>query len=245
MKKPKVIVVMPAYNAEKTIEKTYKEIPEGYVDKVIVVDDASRDRTVEIARKLGLKTIVHHKNKGYGGNQKTCYKEALKEGADIIVMLHPDYQYDSKKVPQMIKPIIDGRYDMVLGSRMMSDGARSGGMPIWKIFGNRLLTALENLVLNLNLSEYHTGLRAYNKEFLKNIPFELNSDDFVFDQETVVQAVSFGFKIGEISVPTRYFKEASSINPKRAFKYGLYTILTLLKFVASKYGIKKYHQFGN
>jgi glycosyltransferase involved in cell wall biosynthesis len=244
MKKSKVIVVMPAYNAEKTIEKTYREIPEGHVDKVIVVDDASRDRTVEIAKKLGLKIVVHHKNKGYGGNQKTCYNEALKDGSDIVVMLHPDYQYDSKKVPEMIKPIIQGKYDVVLGSRMMGDGARKGGMPIWKIFGNRVLTTLENLVLGLNLSEYHTGLRAYNRKFLQKVPFEMNSDDFVFDQETIAQAVAFGFRIGEISVPTRYFKEASSINPKRAFKYGVSTLATLLKFILHKYRIKKYEQFG-
>lgn len=245
MKKPKVIIVMPAYNAEKTIERTYKEIPKGIVRKVIVVDDASKDRTVEIARKLGLKTIVHHKNKGYGGNQKTCYKEALKDGADIVVMLHPDYQYDSKKVSTLIKPIIQGKYDMVLGSRMMGDGARKGGMPLWKVFGNKVVTGIENLVFGLKMSEYHTGLRAYNRKFLETIPFEFNSDDFVFDQETIAQAVIFSFRIGEISIPTRYFKEASSINPKRAFKYVISTLVTLMKFILHKYGIKKYKQFGN
>jgi glycosyltransferase involved in cell wall biosynthesis len=239
----KVIVVMPAYNAEKTIEKTYREIPHGSVNKVIVVDDASHDRTVEISKKLGLKTIVHHKNKGYGGNQKTCYTEALNDGADIVVMLHPDYQYDSTKVPALIKPIIEGKYDMVLGSRMMGNGARKGGMPIWKIFGNKILTTLENTVFGLHMSEYHTGLRAYNRKFLETIPFKLNSDDFVFDQEVIAQAVAFNFKIGEINIQTRYFKEASSINPKRAFRYGLWTLVTLVKFTLSKYGIKKYKQF--
>lgn len=246
MKRSKVVVVMPAYNAEKTIEKTYRDIPKGFVDKVIVVDDASKDNTVEISRKLGLKVVVHRKNKGYGGNQKTCYKEALKDHADIVVMLHPDYQYDSTKIPELIKPISEGRKDFMLGSRMLGDGALKGGMPLWKFFGNKILTLLENFVLGLNLSEYHSGLRAYSRKFLTKIPYEFNSDDFVFDQEIIAQAVVFGFKdrIGEIGIPTRYFKEASTIKFRRAFKYGLGTIKTLLRFILHKYGIKKYEQFG-
>lgn len=240
MKKPKVVVVMPAYNAEKTIGKTYREMPKDVVDEVIVVDDASKDRTVEIAKKLGLKTIVHTKNKGYGGNQKTCYGTALSDGADIVVMLHPDYQYDSSRLPELIKPIVAGEKDFMLGSRMLGDGALKGGMPVWKYAGNKTLTWIENIVLGLKLSEYHSGLRAYSRKFLEKIPYTLNSDDFVFDQEIIAQAVAFGFKdrIGEIGIPTRYFKEASTIRFKRAFKYGSGTLKTLVKFIAHRYGIK-------
>ncbi len=247
VKNPKIIVVMPAYNAAKTIEKTYKEMPKNIVSKVIVVDDASRDNTVEISRKLGLKTIVHHKNTGYGGNQKTCYKEALKDGADVVVMVHPDYQYDSSKLPELVKPIIDGKKDFMLGSRMMGEGALKGGMPVWKFAGNKFLTLVENLILGLRLSEYHSGLRAYSRKFLENVPYIHNSDDFVFDQEIIAQAVVFGFKnrIGEIGIPTRYFKEASSIKFKRAFKYGWATLETLAKYILHKSGIKSYKQFGN
>ena len=244
--KKSVVVVMPAYNAEKTIEKTYRDIPRGFVDKVIVVDDASKDNTVEISRKLGLKVVVHRKNKGYGGNQKTCYKEALKDNADIVVMLHPDYQYDSTKIPKLIKPISEGKKDFMLGSRMLGDGALKGGMPVWKFFGNKMLTLFENFVLGLSLSEYHSGLRAYSRNFLTKIPYEFNSDDFVFDQEIIAQAVVFGFRdrIGEIGIPTRYFKEASTIKLKRAFKYGWATLETLMKFILHKTGIKKYKQFA-
>jgi len=241
IRKPKIIVVMPAYNAEKTIEKTYKEMPKKIINKVIVVDDASKDRTVEIAKKLGLKTIVHKANKGYGGNQKTCYIEALKDKADIVAMLHPDYQYDSSKLPNLIKPIIEGQKDFMLGSRMLGNGALKGGMPIWKYAGNKILTCIENLVLGLHLSEYHSGLRVYSKNFLETVPFIHNSDDFVFDQEIIAQAVAFGFRnrIGEIGIPTRYFKEASTIKFKRAFKYGIGTFKVLLKFILHRFGIKK------
>ncbi len=247
VKNPKIIVVMPAYNAEKTIEKTYREIPKGVVSKVIVVDDASKDNTVEISRKLGLKTIVHHKNTGYGGNQKTCYKEAVKDGADLKVMIHPDYQYDTTKLTELMNPIKEAEKDFMLGSRMMGEGALKGGMPVWKFFGNKFLTLVENLILGLKLSEYHSGLRAYSRKFLENVPYIHNSDDFVFDQEIIAQAVVFGFKnkIGEIGIPTRYFKEASSIKFKRAFKYGWATLGTLIKYILHVTGIKKYKQFSS
>lgn len=232
MKKPKVVVVMPAYFAEKTLEKTYKDIPKNSVDRVIVVDDASSDKTVQIARRLKLKTIVHPKNLGYGGNQKTCYKEALKESADIIIMLHPDYQYDPKLIPLLIEPIKQGYFDIMLGSRMQTrEGALKGGMPIWKYISNRALTLIENIALGLNLSEYHTGYRAYTREVLKKIPFGRLSNDFVFDQQFLIWARVKKFKIGEIAVPTKYFKEASSINFIRSTQYGFSVLLELIKYI--------------
>ncbi len=233
MKKQKVVVVMPAYNAEKTIEKTYKEIPKGSFDSVIVVDDCSRDKTVNVSKKLGLKTIVHPKNKGYGGNQKTCYTEALKEKADIVVMLHPDYQYDPKLLPLLIEPIKQGYFDVMLGSRMQTrEGALSGGMPIYKYLFNRMLTLIENITLGLNLSEYHSGYRAYTKRALEKIPFKTFSDDFVFDQQFLISARSHKLRIGEIAIPTKYFPDASSINFKRSVEYGLSTIWELIKYVS-------------
>jgi glycosyltransferase involved in cell wall biosynthesis len=237
-----IIVVMPAYNAAKTIERTYNDIPLDVVDRVIVVDDVSQDETVEIARKLGLKTIIHAQNKGYGGNQKTCYIEALKDGADIVVMLHPDYQYDSTLVPQLIQPIIDGQADMMLGSRLLGN-PRAGGMPIYKYIANRFLTICENMVLRQRLSETHTGFRAYSRRMLSTIPFLLNSDDFVFDTQMIVQAVAFGFRIDEISVPTRYFEEASSIDFRRGVVYGLRTLWTLLRYLLDRAGIACADQF--
>ncbi|MDI6782210.1 MAG: glycosyltransferase family 2 protein [bacterium] len=233
----KIIVVMPAYNAEKTVEKTYRDIPQGVVDEVILVDDDSRDNTVEVARELGLTVIEHPQNRGYGGNQKTCYKEALKQGADVVVMIHPDYQYDSRLTPKLIEPILNGMADIAIGSRIRTrEEALAGGMPFYKYLGNRFLTLIENIVLGQNLSEFHTGFRAYSRRFLETVPFQCNSDDFVFDTEILVQAVVFGFKIAEIPVPTRYFPEASSINFRRSVTYGLSTLWTLAKYIFYQIG---------
>jgi glycosyltransferase involved in cell wall biosynthesis len=240
----RVIVVMPAYNAAQTLERTYRDIPDGIVDKIILVDDVSQDKTVEIARRLGLKTIVHIQNKGYGGNQKTCYLEALQDGADIVVMLHPDYQYDSTLVPDLIAPIQCGEADMMMGSRFLGGQVRAGGMPLYKIISNRFLTTCENLVLGLHLSEAHTGFRAYSRQMLLRIPFLLNSDDFVFDSQVIAQAAAFGFRIGEIGVPTRYFDEASSVNFRRSVVYGLATLWTLARYLAHKWGLAKVPQFS-
>lgn len=231
---------MPAYNAEKTLEKTYRDIPKKVVDEVIVVDDDSKDKTVKIAKKLGLHTVVHSKNLGYGGNQKTCYKEALSKGADIIVMIHPDYQYDATLTYDLIKPILDQRFNIMLGSRIRSrDESLKGGMPLYKYISNRFLTLLENLVLGLNLSEYHTGFRAYSKNVLKNLPLNKFSNDFVFDQQILISSVSYGYKIGEIQVPVRYFKEASSINFFRSVRYGLSILYFLLIYILHKLKIKE------
>jgi len=232
--KPKVVVVMPAYNAEKTLERTVADIPPDVVDEIILVDDVSSDETVEIARRLSLKVITHIQNRGYGGNQKTCYFEALRDGADIIVMLHPDNQYAADLVPQMIQPLLEGRADMVLGSRLLSGEALAGGMPIWKYISNRFLTTTENLVMGTSLSEAHTGFRAYTRQMLQTIPFLLNSDDFVFDSEVIAQARAFDFRIAEIAVPTRYFKEASSVNFRRSVVYGLATLDVMRKFLLHK-----------
>jgi glycosyltransferase involved in cell wall biosynthesis len=240
----RVIVVMPAYNAAKTLERTYQDIPDGVVDKIILVDDVSQDETVEIARQLGLKTLVHIQNKGYGGNQKTCYMQALEDGADIVVMLHPDYQYDSTLIPELIAPIQRGEVDMMMGSRFLGGQVRAGGMPAYKIVANRFLTVCENLVLGLHLSEAHTGFRAYSRDLLCRIPFLLNSDDFVFDTQVIAQAVAFGFDIGEIGVPTRYFDEASSVNFRRSVVYGLATLGVLLKYLLHKWGLARAPQFS-
>ncbi len=236
--KPKVIVVMPAYNAAKTLERTYNDIPAGIVDKVILVDDVSQDETVEVARQLGLEVIVHVQNRGYGGNQKTCYIEALKDGADIVVMLHPDYQYDSRLVPELIQPIVDGKADLVLGSRFLGSVPLAGGMPIYKYIANRFLTIAENLVLRQHLSECHTGFRAYSRRLLLTIPFLLNSDRFVFDTEVIAQTAAFGFKIAEIGVPTRYFAEASSVNFRNSTIYGLATLRVMAKYLLDRMGFK-------
>ena len=235
--RPRVIVVMPAYNAARTLERTYHDIPPGVVDKVILVDDVSQDKTVEIAQQLGLKTVIHVQNRGYGGNQKTCYLEALKDGADVIVMLHPDYQYDSTRVPELIAPILRGETDMMLGSRFLSGSTLAGGMPMWKYIANRFLTIVENLALGLRLSEAHTGLRAYRREVLETIPFLLNSDDFVFDTQVIAQTAAFGFRIGEIGVPTRYFEEASSVDFRQSVVYGLATLWTMLRYLLDKWGL--------
>jgi glycosyltransferase involved in cell wall biosynthesis len=233
----RLVVVMPAYNAEKTLRQTFAELPHDYVDDVILVDDASRDRTAEVAGELGIKTIVHTENKGYGANQKTCYGEALKLGADIVVMVHPDYQYSPRLVTAMASMIVSGHYDVVLGSRILGGGVLRGGMPFYKYVANRILTFIENIVLGAKLSEYHTGYRAFTREVLEALPLEADSDDFVFDNEMLVQSVYFGFRIGEISCPTKYFEEASSINFRRSVKYGLGVLFTSLKYALQKAGL--------
>lgn len=235
----KVVVVMPAYNAEKTLEKTYLDIPKKHVDEIIIVDDDSRDKTVEIAKKLGLPVLVHKKNLGYGGNQKTCYTEALRRGADIVVMIHPDYQYDAKLTELLIIPIKRGIVDIMLGSRIRSrKEALEGGMPPYKYFFNRLLTLIENIVLGLNLSEFHTGFRAFKKEVLQTLPYKIFSNDFVFDQQILISAHAAGYRIGEIAVPVRYFPEASSINFTRSVRYGLMILYTLLLYLLFRIKIK-------
>lgn len=228
--KNKIIVVMPAYNAEKTLKKTYIDIPSGAVDKVILVDDGSHDKTVKIAQKMGLEVIVHPQNRGYGGNQKTCYTMALNEKADIVVMLHPDYQYDSKLLPELVRPIVQKRFDIMLGSRIRTrEEVLAGGMPSYKYFGNRFLTLCENLILGQNLSEYHTGFRAFSARSLNKLPFHKYSDDFVFDQQILIDVARKKMKIGETPVPVRYFPEASSISFSRSVKYGLQTLYYLIK----------------
>jgi glycosyltransferase involved in cell wall biosynthesis len=218
----KVIAVMPAYNAERTLAATLADVPVGSIDEVILVDDGSKDRTVQIAREMGLTVIEHPQNRGYGGNQKTCYRTALEHGADIIVMIHPDYQYDSRVIPHAVGIIELGICDIVLGNRIRSrEEAQQGGMPRYKYLFNRMLTVIENLALGQNLGDFHSGFRVYRREVLERLPFERNSDDFVFDTQFLVQAVRFGFRLGDIPVPVRYFDEASSINFKRSMKYGL------------------------
>ncbi|MEK7765465.1 MAG: glycosyltransferase family 2 protein [bacterium] len=226
----KLAAILPAYNAEKTLERTIADIPAGLFDDLILVDDASRDGTVALARKLGLHVVVHPRNRGYGGNQKTCYRTALERGADVVVMIHPDYQYDPTLSPEMVAPILAGQADCVLGSRMLG-AALKGRMPVWKYIGNKFLTGVENLAFGVRYSEYHTGYRAYRKEVLAALPLELNSDNFVFDQEIIAQMVANGFRIAEIPIPTRYFGEASSVNFKTSVRYGLETLLVLVRYV--------------
>ena len=239
----KVVVVLPAYNAAKTLEATYNEIPHDIVDEIVLVDDASSDNTMEIAKKLKINTYVHLNNKGYGGNQKTCYREALKKGADVVVMLHPDYQYTPKLLTALASMVAVGEFDIVLASRILGRGALKGGMPFYKYLSNRFLTLAENILINQKLSEYHTGYRAFNREVLEKLPIEENSDDFVFDNEILVQAVYFGFRIGEISCPTKYFEEASSINFKRSVVYGIGVLTTALKYFLQKMGLAKFPIF--
>lgn len=223
---------MPAYNAEKTLVKTYKDISKGTVDKVILVDDGSNDKTIKVAKRLGLEVFSHPQNRGYGANQKTCYTIALSKGADIVVMIHPDYQYDSSLTNELIRPILQNRFDVMLGSRIRSrKEALKGGMPLYKYIGNRALTLLENIVLGQNLSEYHTGFRAYTKDVLKSLPFHKYSDDFVFDQQILIGAVALGSRIGEFPVPVRYFPEASSINFARSIKYAASILLELFLYI--------------
>ena len=227
----KIIAVLPAYNAERTLAATLADFPAGSVDEILLVDDGSKDRTVPIAREMGLTVIVHPKNKGYGGNQKTCYRYALDRGADIVVMIHPDYQYDSRVIPHAIGMIELGICDVVLGSRIRSrQEALKCGMPWWKYLCNRALTALENVALGQNLGDFHSGFRVYRRSVLETIPFERNSDDFVFDTQFLAQSVHFGFRLGDIPVPVRYFDEASSINFKRSTIYGIRTLNTMMRF---------------
>lgn len=240
----RVVIVMPAYNAEKTLEDTFRKIPAGYYDEVVVVDDHSRDETTELAQRLSLKAIRHPHNVGYGGNQKTCYMEALRDGADIVVMLHPDGQYDPAIIPEMVQPIAEGRADMVLGSRMMTPGgAKAGGMPLWKRVANAFLTAVENLAMRRKFSECHTGYRAYSRRFLETVPFLRNSNNFVFDTEVIFQAVHFDLPVAEVPVSTRYFTDASSVGFRTGVVYGLGTLWTALRFLLHRWGILECDKF--
>lgn len=233
-----IAVVLPAYNAEKTLESTFREIPGDIVDHIILVDDGSSDRTVEIARNLGIQYIIeHNRNKGYGGNQKTCYDKALEINSDIIVMLHPDYQYTPKLIHAMCYLIAKGVYKVVLGSRILGKGALKGGMPVYKYISNRILTLIQNLLLNQKLSEYHTGYRAFDAEVLRTINYHLNSDDFVFDNQMIAQIFWTGYEIAEITCPTKYFEEASSINFIRSLKYGLGVLWTAILYLSARLGI--------
>ena len=235
----KVVVVLPAYKAEATLERTYSEIPHEVVDEVLLVDDASNDGTVRLAAKLGIETFVHESNLGYGANQKTCYARALAAGADIIVMVHPDYQYDPRLITAMAAMVASDVYDVVLGSRILGNTARRGGMPLYKFVANRILTAFENVLLGTKLSEFHTGYRAFARQVLEELPLLGNSDDFVFDNEILAQAVAFAFSIGEISCPTRYFPEASSINFRRSVKYGLGVLRTSVSYRMWRWGLSR------
>ena len=240
----KICVVMPAYNAEKTLERTYRDLPLEWVDDIILVDDASRDRTVEIARSLGLHTVVHPRNRGYGGNQKTCYAEALSRGADIVVMVHPDHQYDPKYVPELAAPLLRGDCDAVFGSRMLGGRPLEGGMPKWKYFANLFLTGVANATFYIFLSEYHSGLRAYSRRYLETVDLEANSDDFVFDTQIIAQGVVKGLRIREIPIATRYFDEASQIGFGRSVVYGLSILGVLLRYKLHKKGIYRSRIFA-
>jgi glycosyltransferase involved in cell wall biosynthesis len=245
-RRKRVIAVMPAYNAERTLAATVGDIPAGSVDEVILVDDGSKDRTVDVAHEMDLTVIVHPQNRGYGGNQKTCYREALKRGADIVVMIHPDYQYDSRVIPHAVGLIELGICDVVLGSRIRSRAeALSGGMPVYKYVSNRALTTIENFALGQNLGDFHSGFRVYRREVLETIPFESNSEDFVFDTQFLVQAVHFGFRMGDVPVPVRYFDEASSINFRRSLVYGLSTLGVLGRFWLNRFGLWRSPLFTN
>jgi len=240
----KVIVVMPAYNAEKTLERTLADIPHEWVDEIILVDDASRDGTVELARKLGLRVFVHEKNRGYGGNQKTCYNEALNLGGDIMIMVHPDHQYDPRVIPQLVTPLLNGECDAMFGSRMLGGRPLEGGMPKWKYLANVFLTAFENATFYMYLTEYHSGLRAYSRRYLETVNFMANSDDFVFDSEIIAQGVIHGLRIREIPIETRYFQEASQVGFWRSSVYGLSILKTLIKFKLHKKGLVRYRMFS-
>jgi glycosyltransferase involved in cell wall biosynthesis len=237
LKGHKIVVVMPAYNAEKTLKKTYEEIPHEIVDEIVLVDDKSLDRTAEIAQTLQIHTLVHPQNRGYGGNQKTCYAMALDLGADIIVMLHPDYQYTPKLITALASLIAEGVFDCVLGSRILGVGALKGGMPRYKYFSNRFLTAIQNILLGYKLSEYHTGYRAYSRKVLQAVPFELNSENFIFDNQILAQIIYSGFSIGEISCPTRYMDDSSSISIIDSIAYGIGVLQTSLAYRLNAWGI--------
>lgn len=241
----KIVIVMPAYNAEKTLERTLTDIDRSWVDEIILVDDGSSDGTVELARHLGLRVFVHEKNTGYGGNQKTCYTEAIKIGAEIIIMVHPDHQYDPRVVPYLVQPLLDGTCDAVFGSRMLGGRPLEGGMPKWKYLANIFLTAVENATFYMYLTEYHSGLRAYSRRYLETINFLANSDDFVFDSEIIAQGVLHGMRIREIPIETRYFSEASQIGLWRSIVYGLSIMKTLVKFKMHKKGLKRFAMFND
>lgn len=241
----KVVIVMPAYNAAKTVESTYKEIPVKFRQNIILVDDGSSDNTVEIAQKLGIHVFEHSRNLGYGGNQKTCYNEALKTNPGIVVMLHPDYQYDASLIEELIRPIVEGRFDFMFGSRIQNrQSALAGGMPKLKYYINRLVCILENILLDVNFTEHFSGFRAYSAEMLKKLPFQYFSNDFVFDQEMEVSALSFGFRIGEIPIPTRYHEKASSIQFIKGTKFILETFWVIIKLKLHKIGIFKSKLFS-
>jgi glycosyltransferase involved in cell wall biosynthesis len=239
----RVMVVLPAYNAERTLERTIAEIPMGIVDDVLLVDDASRDATVSLANRLGIPVVVHPSNRGYGGNQKTCYTEALRRGADIVVMLHPDYQYTPRLIGAMAWLVASGEFDVVLGSRILGTGALKGGMPVYKYAANRFLTLVENVLLGVKLSEFHTGYRAFSRAILAALPLGECSDDFVFDNQILAQAIAFGYRIGEISCPTKYFAEASSINFQRSVVYGFGVLATGLKFRLWRWRLGRFRLF--
>jgi glycosyltransferase involved in cell wall biosynthesis len=239
----RLVVVMPAYNAEKTVERTVREIPDGFVDAIVLVDDASRDDTVTVARKLGLHTFRHERNRGYGGNQKTCYTEALKLGADIVVMLHPDYQYSPKLLVAMASMIATGQFDLILGSRILCGSAVRGGMPLYKYISNRLLTLTQNILMGTKVSEFHTGYRAFSRPVLQGLPLEENSDDFVFDNEMLAQAQFFGFRMGELSCPARYEPESSSISFRRSVRYGFGVLWTSLRYRLAKWHLASFRIF--
>jgi len=241
--KPRIVVIMPAYNAAQTLQKTYAELPHDMVDEVILVDDGSRDETIRIARELGLKIFVHNRNYGYGANQKTCYREALKAGADVVVMVHPDYQYDPRLLPEIVRPIQEGRADVVLGSRLLGGNPLKQGMPWWKYVSNRFLTTLENWVFRLKLAEYHTGYRAYRADALEAVNYQMNSDRFIFDQEIMAQFVCAGLRIAEVPVPTRYFPQASSASFWQSSVYGLSILLLLVRYLLHKLGLWRQRQF--
>jgi glycosyltransferase involved in cell wall biosynthesis len=241
----KVVVVMPAYNASKTLKITYDDLPHGDIGEIILVDDASRDETVRVAKELGLTVFVHSRNYGYGGNQKTCYTEALRAGATIIVMVHPDYQYDPRLVPEMIRPIEEEQADVVFGSRMMGVSAYKQGMPWWKYLANKFLTDVENRAFGLHLSEFHTGYRAYRREVLESIDFRANSDNFIFDQDIVAQVVEAGYRITEIPVPVRYFPEASSAGPLASTRYGFSILSLVMRYRLHRAGVWRSRQFAS
>lgn len=243
--KQKVVIVMPAYNAARTVKDTYKEIPVKYRQHVILVDDQSKDNTVEVAKKLGITVFAHPNNLGYGGNQKTCYWEALKLDPDVVVMLHPDYQYDATMMPYLVQPILDGKFDFMFGSRIATQrGALEGGMPLHKYILNRIICLIQNILLGVNFSEHFSGYRAFSKKLLKTIPFQKFSNDFVFDQEMTVSAISFGMKIGEIPIPTRYHEKQSSIKFLKGSKFILDGFYTILKYHLNKAGLVKDRRFA-
>ena len=239
----KIIVIMPAYNAERTLEKTYSEIPKDVVDEVLLIDDRSHDKTVQKAKELGLTTYTHETNLGYGANQKTCYKEALNRGADIVIMLHPDYQYPAKLIPAMAGLLATDMFDIALGSRILGGMALKGGMPLYKYVANRVLTLIDNIVTGQKFSEYHTGYRAFKKEVLLSLPILENSDDFIFDNQMLMQAIYFGYRIGEITSPTNYNREASSISFRRSVVYGFRILWVALQFILQKLRLAKFRIF--